>query len=226
MSILFAAVVCNSITPNSPQVINRTSSMFTALIDYNCSFSNASELVVHNSTPAICSISETVRNQSSQGSTVNVTCMNIQNGSGRNWRFGISSRQSFESIDNESFIITLQPLRLNYSTNITIVVDTNLRSVSISIWKCNEIAEPNYLVVQCGNQSNRPILINCTQKCNELLPGSRGEVVLLRLPIEAIDNNEIFPNESIKKSYIIGEKEWITKKINLILITCDFYLRS
>ncbi|CAF3021147.1 unnamed protein product [Rotaria sp. Silwood2] len=198
-------MICSPKESNVINVTERTSSMFTALITYDCSFMNVSDLKVDSNTSANCSTNQSLSNDNSS-SEVNVTCHNIENKAGRNFEFTLSQNNSNQFINTTTFNVTLKPLPLNTWADITITVDTNLTSASISILNCEKIAEQEKFMFACdsSNKSSMSSLINCSHKCVNLLPGSSYEASLIRLPITIDDKkDDTFPEENITRKYTI-----------------------
>ncbi|CAF4983536.1 unnamed protein product, partial [Rotaria sp. Silwood1] len=207
-------MICAPIESNPINVTYRTSSMFTAIITYDCPSMNLSSLEIHNKTPANCSHTEGFSNDDST-SNVKVTCHSIENKAGRNFEFVLSQHERNQFINTTTFIVTLAPLFLNISANITITVDTNLTSALISVSDCEEIAEPDKLMFECdsSNELNGSRSTNCTYICVGVQPGSFYQASLIRLNITQIDNNETFPQEIKTKTYHID----LDKVTNLAL---------
>jgi hypothetical protein len=203
--LFFVAETCANIESNAINVTKRTSTMFTALITYNCSLINRSYLLVYNETLDNCSVTES--SVGTENDTVNVTCDNIKNSAGRNLGFGLIRNQSSQIIKNETFTITLEPLSIN-TTSINITIE-NL-TATIFVPNCGEIADPNYLVFRCNSSdtSNSTLFLNCTLTCSDLEPGSVYNVSLVRLSIPKTDktdgNDTNFPEESRNESLYIG----------------------
>jgi len=203
--------VCSSDESNGINVINRTSSSFIALITYNCSSINSSELFVFSNETELdnCMLAEGFLNN-----TINVTCNNIPNNAGRNWTFTLAAK-SFQSqiILNETFIITLKPLSLHTSTNINITVEDNLTSAFVYIPNCLDITYPEYLVFRCNSSdlSNNTLSDNCTYTCLDLNPGSIYEASLVQLPIPIADKGEHGSNNTFEQVNLTAV--YITSKI-------------
>ncbi len=202
--LLFLAEICDSDISNGIKVIDRTSSSFTAVISYNCSSINSSELVIFvNETFAHnCYINEdifTINNN-----TFNITCDTIENNAGRNWTFTIGQK----NILNETFTITLTPLSLDTSTNITVDIDDDITSADIFIPNCLDITDPEFLIFRCHSSDllNNTLSDNCTYTCSNLEPGSIYHASLIRLPIPIVDeNNNTFEEEILHQIYITSE---------------------
>jgi hypothetical protein len=200
--------ICGPDISNVINVINRTSTMFTALINYNCSSINSSELFVFMNGILLnnCYINKNVNNN-----TINVTCNSIENHAGRNLTFTLSQINFLhEIIFNETFTITLEPLSLYISTNISIEIHNDLTSASIFILNCLNISDPEYVIIRCNSfdLSNNTLSDNCTYTCYDLEPGSIYNASLIRLAIPIIDkNDEIFKEEILDEIYIIGENK-------------------
>jgi hypothetical protein len=209
-SLLFLAEICDLDESNYINVTDRTSTMFTGLVTYNCSSINSSELFVFvNESPVDdCTVTEDFSYAMSD-STVNVTCQNIFDNAGRDWTFNLGRRfLRSQIIFNQTFTITLAPLSLNSSTNIDITVDENMTSALVFIPNCREISDPQYLVFRCNSSdlSNTDIPSNCTLRCFNLEPGSTYTTSLVRLPIRIADkkedeSNNTFPEEMLNQTY-------------------------
>ncbi|CAF4838435.1 unnamed protein product [Rotaria socialis] len=197
--------ICSANETNAINVTNLTSSTFTAAITYDCGSIEPSDLEIHYDTIANCSITKHSANMT-LNSTVDVTCQSIENQAGRNFTFVLTQRNRNQLIDNETFIVTLEPLPLNNSAYIVIIPDESLSSASITVQNCEKIAELEYLVFECGtaNKSNRFLLENCTQTCDNLQPGSSYEATLIRLPIPVYGTNRTFLEDRITQKYQIG----------------------
>jgi hypothetical protein len=196
--------------------------MFTGLISYNCSFTNWENLtILFDNTSANCYSSVLSPNNTGDKEIVNVTCVNIKNNAGRDWSFKIRRKSIWnETFLNETFIVTLKPLLLNISTNISINVDLNLTSASVFIWNCKDISDPRYLVFRCNDSdtSNNTLPENCTDTCYDLEPGSDYNLSLVLLPIpiadKKYDKNNTFEGDSLPKPYRTGE----SKRVCMIII--------
>jgi hypothetical protein len=204
----FLAEICNPDKSNGIKVIDRTSSSFTALISYNCSLINPSELVIFvNETLAQnCYTNEDIFNNH----IINMTCDSIENNAGRNWSFTIGRRDSRDQIIlNATFTITLTPLSLTTSTNITVDIDNDVKLAEIFISNCLDISDLEFLIFRCNSSdlSNNTLSDNCTYTCSNLESGSIYHASLIRLPIPIADENgNTFEEESLHRNYITREK--------------------
>jgi hypothetical protein len=186
-------------------VTDRTSTMFTALIDYNCSLIDLPKIFSYDSTSDNCSVD--ISSSDTSNRTVNVTCNDIVNYAGRNWVFELIGNSNSQIVQNETFTITFEPLALNETSfNITPSEDFTARAV---VPDCEKIADLQYLVFRCNSSdmSNSKLPPNCTFTCSYSIPGSINEASLVRLPIPIADqtiDNGTFPENSINKTYIIG----------------------
>ncbi|CAM4743525.1 unnamed protein product [Rotaria magnacalcarata] len=198
--------ICSANETNAINVTNLTSSTFTAAITYDCVSIEPSDLEIHYNTVASCCITKHSESMT-LNSTVDVTCQSIENQAGRNFTFVLTQRNRNRNqlIENETFIVTLEPLPLNNSANILIIPDESLSSASITVQNCEKIAELEYLVFECDivNQLNRFRLENCTQTCDNLQPGSSYEAALIRLPIPVYGTNRTFLEDRITQKYQI-----------------------
>ena len=186
-------------------MITRTSSMFEALITYNCSSIDSSQLFIWSNGTEVDGCHVTNR---SNETTVFLSCTNISNHAGRNWSFSIIS--TTPSILNETFVITFTPLSLLNSTNISITIDSSLTSALISIANCEEIADLQYLRFQCDKNNStsslNPLPIDCEITCSDLVPGSIYEGSLIRLSIPIADrSDDMFEDEYLNQTYIVGK---------------------
>jgi hypothetical protein len=197
--------------PNGVNVTNRTSSSFTAFITYNCSLIYPYYLAVDLN--KIGSAHCTPPTLLSNFRTFLIECYNIQNNAGRSWTFTVT--EYFSSYpDNlyENVTITLTPLSLDTSTNIIINIDDDFTSADVSIPNCLDITDSKYLIFRCNSSdlSNNTLSDDCTYTCSNLERGSIYHASLIRLPIPIVDeNNNTFEEESIQKTYRIGEYECI-----------------
>lgn len=197
---------CVRIPSNTSIVENRTSSMFIARLNYNCTLAQLSELrvfideVEHDDCMINVSTSDGLCN-----SEVTVTCDNIENKAGKNLAFSITSTNNLSiNLINETFIITLAPLFLNGYQSINITTAEDPTSALIFIPNCTEICNLEDLYFRCGNfdESNQILSDNCTYTCSDLIPGSIYNFSLYRKPILIVDkeNNEddkYFPEETL-----------------------------
>ncbi len=202
---LFVAETCATKGSNAINVTNRTSEMFTALINYNCSLIDLPEILTYNGTSDHCSV--TISASDTENRTIDVTCNDIVNYAGRNWVFDLIGNSSSQIVQNETFIITLEPLPLNEdSFNITVNEDF---TATVVVPGCEKIADLKYLIFLCNSSDmlNRTFSSNCTITCPDLTPGSINDAWLIRLPIPIADQaieNGTFPENSTNKKYIIG----------------------
>ncbi|CAF0988795.1 unnamed protein product [Rotaria sordida] len=195
---------CDFNRSNDIVVKNRTSSMFTALITYNnCSSINSSELFVFVSESVVenCFVTEDIPHNMDD-TIINVTCENIMNKAGRDWTFNIGSKFFHNQIIfNEIFIVTLEPLSLNTSTYIDVMIDKNLTSALIFIPNCADISDIEYLIFRCSD-SNGTLSENCTYTCSNIQFGSIYNLSLVRLPIPIADEDKnFFPEENLYKEF-------------------------
>ncbi len=206
------AEICSPDISNGINVINRTSTMFIALINYNCSSINSSELFVFVNEISVnnCYINEEI-SDNINNSTINVRCHSIQNNAGRNWTFTLGGKNFHNRIIlNSTFVITLEPLSLNISTNISIEINDNLRSASVFIPNCLNISDPEYVIFRCNSSdlSNNTLEENCTYTCFHLEPGSISNASLVRLSIPIVDKiGNRFEEESLYTIYITGKNK-------------------
>ncbi|CAF1619904.1 unnamed protein product, partial [Adineta ricciae] len=198
----FIRETCTADSSKGIDVITRTSSMFEALITYNCSSIDSSQLFVSSNGTEIdgCHITD------SYNETVFLSCTNISNHAGRNWSFSIVS--TTPSILNETFAITFTPLYLQNSTNISIIIDSSLTSALISIPNCEEIVDLQYLRFQCDKNNSTsaliPLPIDCEITCSNLIPGSiyKGSLIRLSMPI-ADSSGDVFEEDYLNQTYIV-----------------------
>ena len=191
-------------------VTSRYSSMFTALITYNCSSINSYELKIFNSTEANCSINLNSSDKY-ETRTVEVTCREILNQAGRNWTFTIGPEEGIENIKNKTFTITLAPLPSELWGNIIINPDPNPTLMLFEVPNCDKIADPEYLNLQCdvSNESSKFPLHNCTHTCDNLTPGSNYQALLIRLPIVTVNNDDTYDEDHLAINYTTGRKRTI-----------------
>ncbi|CAF1340206.1 unnamed protein product, partial [Adineta ricciae] len=198
----FTSESCTTDSSKGIDVITRTSSMFEALITYNCSSINSSQLFVWSNGTEVdgCHVTD------HSNETVFLSCTNISNHAGRNWSFSIVS--TTPSVLNETFVITLTPLFLQNSTNISITIDSSLTSALISIPNCEEIADLQYLRFQCDKNNStsslNPLSADCEITCSNLIPGSIYEGSLIRLSMPIADRSgEVFEEDYLNQTYIV-----------------------
>ncbi|CAF1606088.1 unnamed protein product [Adineta ricciae] len=192
---------CINATFSYFSVTNRTSNTFAASIVYNCTFTdNYNFTIIYNEQISNCFIKNDYGNFTGNIS-VDVECIKIENKAGRNFTFSLN-RESVEngSALNASFMVTLQPLPLN---SININVTNGTIPASVYMKDCEKIADIKYLVVRCNgsNTSDTPCLKNCTCVCNNLEPGNKYNVSLVRLEIPFVDNHEKSKEEKISLSF-------------------------
>lgn len=203
LNYFFLAEIC---VLNNINIINRTSTMFTGYISYNCSSINSSELFVFVNETLI----ETcyINNDLFEYNLINITCNQIENYAGRNWIFTIKQINNYSQIIfNQTFIITLKPISLQFLTNISIEFNNNLTLASIFIPNCWQISNLEYLIIHCNNFDilNESISDNCLFICSNIQPGSIYQSLLIRLPIPIIDQiNKTFDEEILFINYQTG----------------------
>jgi hypothetical protein len=193
--------------PNGVNITDRTSFSFTAFITYNCSSTDRYYLtVIFNETESAC---YSYPMYFSNFKTFIIECHYIPNNAGRNWTFSIVDNTfSYPVILNETVTVTLIPLSLTTSTNITIDIDDHFTSADIFIPNCLDITDPKYLIFRCNSSdlSNNTLSDNCTYICSNLELGSIYHASLIRLPIPIVDeNNNTFELESIHTIYMTSK---------------------
>jgi hypothetical protein len=211
---------CKIDRSNVGKVTERTSTMFKYNISYTC-YINASWSVAvfrNDKIEERCTVKFTSRDVNK--TIVILTCNNITDNAGRNWTFTFGSKHGYnQTIENQTFLVTLQPLPLKNLPNFDITVNEELTSASIFIPHCNQVAETKYLILYCQNDDNetRPLFDNCTSTCT-VKSGSVYNMSLVRssLPIyNEIENvYDTFPTDQRTETIRIGKgKISIFKKI-------------
>ncbi|CAF4168927.1 unnamed protein product [Rotaria sp. Silwood2] len=235
-SVTFVSTETYTITPlmacklnvsNGFTVKVRTSSMFTALIIYNCSSINSSELFVFvNGLDANnCIVTEDISDNMNY-TTVNVTCDNIMNNAGRDWTFNMGQKFSdSQTIFNEIFIVTLVPLSLNGSTSIDVTISEDLTSALIFIPNCTDICDVAYLMVHCNDSdlSNQTLLNSCTHTCSNIQPGSIYNFSLVRLPIRIVDKIEDEHDNEFQEEILYREYQTNLDKVSNFKFENDYH---
>mgnify|MGYP001043165410 CR=1 FL=1 len=184
----------------------RESTGFTAVIKYNCTGIDISQLgvFVNESKFDGCNFEENTE----ENNSIRLNCISIENNAGKNWTFSIIQTNFNEQIVvNQSFTITLSPLSLNSIKNLTIKIDEDISFATIFIENCTSIANLEYLVVQCNvNDSEYEGLSeDCSIICSDIEPGSIYDSSLIRLPIPIFDQfNQTFEEEHRSILYETG----------------------
>ncbi|CAF1568769.1 unnamed protein product [Rotaria magnacalcarata] len=194
-------------------VDNRSSTMFAATIAFNCSTTDSFELFVFFDDSAVDNCTVTNDNLTSTNHTiVNVRCDNITNYAGRNWSFSLGEKNSpGQTIFNEIFIITLEPLSLSTSAFINVEIINNITAALISIPNCTNICDIEYLMIRCNssNPSNERLAQDCTHTCYNIEPSSTYNISLVRLAIPKADKIELEPDGSFPEEIL--DKEFVTE---------------
>jgi hypothetical protein len=181
----------------------RGSTMFSAVIQLNCSSINRSDLLVavDQHDEAKCSVDET-----NDKSCFDITCLSIDNSAGRDIRVDLSLGAHGNSLGR--FHVTLTPLPLNESTSIEIEYTEDPQQIVVHVNDCQSICPEEYLRLQClSSTSTESILKNCSVRCVALLPGSNSSASLIRLSIPLIDQpTTSFPAETVHHSYQTSNK--------------------
>jgi hypothetical protein len=212
---------------NGINVTYRTPSWFTTLVTHNCSLINSFNLSVFYNGPQ--KIYCYITGPFSIGGTVEMTCYNIWNNTGRNWTFSLGPQYVHDKIIlNQTFTITITPLSLHTNTYISITVHDNLTSASVVMSNCLEISDLQYLVFPCNDSdlSNRTLSNSCTYTCSDLEPGSIYNTSLVRLAIPIADkmqdkHDPFFEEETLNKVYRIS-----MNKYDLSFPATDYHFRS
>ncbi|CAF4965623.1 unnamed protein product, partial [Rotaria sp. Silwood1] len=118
-----------------------------------------------------------------------VTCDNIENNPGRDWKFVFGSMNGHKSsVSKETFIITLEPVPLNEIMNISIAIDEDITIASIFVFGCDQAAEMKYISYRCGLDTNqqKPLFDNCQFTC-PVKPGIDYDIAVIRDHIPRYD---------------------------------------
>jgi len=144
-------------------------------------------------------------------SIVLLTCNNITDNAGRNWAFIFGSKYgSNQTIENQTFIITLEPFPLKNLPSFDITLNEELTSASIFIPHCGQIAEIKYLILHCqsNDNENRSLSDSCTSTC-PVKSDSVYNISVVRLPLpryNGIENvNDTFPTDQRTANIRIGK---------------------
>ena len=191
---------------------SRTSTSFEALIRYNCSFINSTDLSIALSSPRSgnCALLD---NRRSENTIITVRCENIQKNAGRNVTFEIFPKGENDQIINVTGTITLKPLELNDPILNYEFISRNATSVSHSVRNCLDISELSYLHYRCGNASDSTLTPqissnDCLLVCQGLTPGTDYTLEFIRSPIPYIDDpGNSSSGQSRNISARTGEKE-------------------
>ncbi len=195
------------------KVIERTSTMFKYNISYNCSINRTLDLAVfrNDKIESLCSARATSRNITK--TILILTCNNIMDHAGRNWTFTFGSKYgSNQTIENQTFLITLQPLPLKNLPNFDITLNEELTSASIFIPNCNQVAETKYLILHCQNENNenKSLSDTCKTTCS-VKSGSVYNISLVRSPVPRYNEVEniydTFPIDQRTENIRIGKEK-------------------
>ncbi|CAF3261215.1 unnamed protein product [Rotaria sp. Silwood2] len=181
---------CNNNRSRAIKLIKRTSTMFVLNISYDCLISNSKKLAVFKDNMIVskCRFNLTYF-PAIERTNVIVTCENIENNPGRDWKFIFGSMSGHKSsVSNETFIITFEPVRLNDIMNISVTIDDNITIASMFVLRCDQSAEMKYLSYQCGldGSQQKPLSDSCTFTC-PVKPGMDYDVAVIRHPIQRYD---------------------------------------
>lgn len=209
--------------------------MFIALICYNGSLENQTELFVFANETRIetCNVIKDI-SSNDNFTILNVGCDHIENNAGRNWMFNIGEQNATDQIIfNETFIITLQPLYLAASTDLEIIQSDDPTEARIVVQNCTTICDVKYLVVRCSDSdlSNETLSENCIHACYDLQPGSMHNFSLVRLDIRKADKNNyepdnVFNQETLTKELPISKKRQRFIKFFIIFLNLFFFKSS
>lgn len=157
-----------------------------------------------------CTVRLTSRNE--EKSIVLLSCHDIMDNAGRNWEFLFGSKYGFnQTIENQTFIITLEPLPLKNLPTLEITLNEELTSASIFIPNCGQAAEIKYLILHCqsDNNENKSLSDNCISTCS-VKSDSLYNISLVRLPLpryNGIENvNDTFPPDQRTENIRIGKE--------------------
>ncbi|CAF4008524.1 unnamed protein product [Rotaria sp. Silwood2] len=202
---------CNNNHASAIRVLKRTTAMFMCNISYDCLIINSDMLAVFKD--------DTIAEQCTlkltyfpvmEHTNVIVTCINIANNAGRDWKFVFGSKIGHKSnVANETFVVTLEPFPLNNITRLNMKTDESITLASMIVPHCDQIAEMKYLSFRCGldNNNQQPLPDNCTFTC-PVRPGSFLDVGIIRHPIQRQNGrpsvNDTFTMESRGFNFNIG----------------------
>ena len=180
----------------SIDVSNRTSSSFTALISWNDSSVNVSELRILPENCSLHASTPTEQMGSNTSTSMRVECNTIEESAGRNWSFSVIREQNGSIVSISNFTVTLPPLPLDSTTKIVVTIDENLTSASIHVPQCWRIANERFLAFRCNTSdatAQQSLGGNCSWICSNLNAGlnSTGQFVRLSIPIiDKVDRQE------------------------------------
>ena len=159
----------------------RQPTMFSGLIQVNCSSGNLSDLFVSldQGGKTNCSIVETTKE-----TLFNITCLQIEGLAGRDLQVDLLLGDQGFVVG--TFRLTLAPLPLNESTALEIEYEEEPGVINVRVKNCQRISPEKYLRVQCST-SNQTSGKNCSFPCPQLSPGSNASLILLRLSIPLVD---------------------------------------
>ncbi|CAF1288660.1 unnamed protein product [Adineta steineri] len=161
---------CYDAHSTAMKMMNRTSSVFTFNISYNCLITNSAKLAVFkdDNIATQCKIDLTYL-PTIEKTNVIVTCANISNHAGQKWAFSFGSMNDHKTnVANETFIVSLEPLPLKSLPKVQTTVDENITLATIVVEGCNQVAEMTHLYFRCGfGEIERQCLPeNCTFICS------------------------------------------------------------
>ena len=155
---------CKTDRSSVGKVIERTSTMFNYNISYTCFINASYSLAVFRNDKIEGRCSAKFGPRDARKTIVNILCSNITENAGRNWTFTFGSKYGFnQTIENQTFLVTLQPLPLKSLPNFDITLNEELPSASIFIPHCNQVAETKYLTLHCQNDDNETRLLSPRQ---------------------------------------------------------------
>ncbi|CAF1204664.1 unnamed protein product [Adineta steineri] len=194
-------------------VFNRTSNSFKCQISYDCELKNhANTLAIFKDAKIVTQC--TIRKQSptsKEKTKLEIACNPITGYAGKDWKFVLGSKSGVnQTIGNETFTVTLDPLLLTKLPSFDITLGEEITSASIVIPDCSDISETKYLNFQCSSDDDvkKPVTDTCQVTC-PVKSDSTYNISLIRLPIPIYNRKEIvngtFPEERRLETIRIGK---------------------
>ncbi|CAF3662355.1 unnamed protein product [Rotaria sp. Silwood1] len=205
---------CDLVQSNPIKVLSRTSTKFVCHITYNCFINNSYSLAVFHNDSIVSKFKVKPVSRDKDKTIVEVTCENITDNAGRKWAFVFGSKGGYDqTIKNQTFVITLEPLPLKNLLSFDGALNDDLTSATIFVPGCEQVTEAtSFLTFHCSNDDNGNRFLS--DKCTFMCPVTSDSVynmTLVRLPIPIYDgiesSNQTFPVDQRVQTIRIGKME-------------------
>ncbi|CAF0816273.1 unnamed protein product [Adineta steineri] len=219
---------CHNAHSTAMRIMNRTSSIFTLNISYNCLMTNSAKLAVFKDDNIVtqCKIGLTYLPKIEK-TNVLVTCANIINHAGQKWTFSFGGMNDHKTnVVNETFTVSLEPFSLRSLPKVQPTVDENITLATIVVEGCNGVAEIAHLYFQCGLgvTGRQSLPENCTFTCS-VQPAVNYHVQVIRSSIPKHDGaqtpNGIFPEEALPITFsttlkpVLYKRAWLSNNTDI-----------